>query len=205
MSTALIALRLTKSLPEIDCDYIGADYGALVLAENKKRMKLAVGDFDSVSPEQIDLIRAYADEVCVLNPIKDDTDSESALSHVLALGYDHVIMCGALGGRSDHSLVNLRLVYLHPEVLTLYDENNLIEAYEKGEYSFAKDEWKYISFFTFDHAKISLTNMKYLLNGRILTPLDLYTLSNEVEKDPGILKIHEGRVLVIRSRDRRKQ
>ncbi|MBQ7993656.1 MAG: thiamine diphosphokinase [Solobacterium sp.] len=201
MSTALIALRLTDSLPDIQADYIGADAGALVLAKKKKRMVLAVGDFDSVSDEEMNLIREYADKVIVLNPIKDDTDSESALNHVLELGYDHIVMCGALGRREDHSLVNLRLVYKHPGVLSLYDQNNLIEAYEEGTYTFAKDEWKYISFFTFAHAVITLENMKYPLDHRTLTPEDLYTLSNEITEEEGILHVLEGKVLVIRSHD----
>jgi thiamine pyrophosphokinase len=110
-------------------------------------------------------------------------------------------MCGALGRRADHSLVNLRLVFQHPGVLSLYSENNLIEAYEQGTYTFRKDEWKYISFFTFTGAAVTLENMKYPLDCRTLTPLDLYTLSNEIIEEEGILRVHEGRVLVIRSRD----
>lgn len=202
MSTALIALKLTEKLPEIRADYIGADKGALTLAKAGKHMRLAVGDFDSVKPEDMELIRSHADEVLILNPVKDDTDSESALRHAIAMGYERIVMCGCLGGRADHSLVNLRLAYQYPGLLVLQDEQNQVMAYDKGVYTFPRDEWKYISFFTFGSAAITLENMKYPLTERELKADDLYTLSNEITADSGTLTVHSGRVLVIRSRDK---
>ena len=201
MSTALIALRLTDRLPELEADYIGADKGALILAKQGKHMRLAVGDFDSVTAEEMEQIRAYADEVKELCPIKDDTDSESAVRHALQLGYDRIVLCGATGRRADHSLVNLRLVAKYPGILSIWDEYNLITAMTEGTAVFRKDEWKYLSFFTFDQAVISLKHMKYPLTHQTLKPDDLYTISNEVEGEEGILTVHEGTVLIIRSHD----
>lgn len=203
MSTALIALKLAKTLPKTEADYIGADLGALVLAKAGIRMKLAVGDFDSVSEEDLQLIRKMSDEMIVLNPVKDDTDSESALKQVLARGYDRILLCGALGGRIDHSYINLRLVYQHPSRVCIIDEQNFIEAHEAGRYVIARKDYKYISFFTEEEAVITLENMKYPLTKRRITKQDLYTVSNEILGEEGVLTVHSGRVLVIQSNDRK--
>ena len=201
MSTAVIALKLTKSVPRIHADYIGADKGALTLASAGIRMKLAVGDFDSVKPEDLDLIRHMSEKTVVLNPIKDDSDSESAISHVKALGYERIILCGALGGRADHTLVNLRLVYENPQRVSILDEQNDISAYGPGRYEIEKGKYPYISFFTFEEAVISLENMKYPLEKRKITARDLYTLSNEILSGKGVLMVHSGKVLVIQLAD----
>lgn len=201
MSTAVIALKLTKSVPRIHADYIGADKGALMLASKGIRMKLAVGDFDSVKPEDLDLIQRMSEKTVILNPVKDDSDSESAIHHVKALGYDHIILCGALGGRADHTLVNLRLVYENPQSVSINDEQNFISSYGAGRYEIEKGEYRYISFFTFGEAVISLENMKYPLSERKITSRDLYTLSNEIVSEKGVLTVHSGKVLVIQSND----
>ena len=41
-----IALKLLEDVVKEDCDYIGADKGALTLAKLHIPMKLAIGDFD---------------------------------------------------------------------------------------------------------------------------------------------------------------
>lgn len=201
MSTALIALKLAKSVPRVKADYIGADKGALVLATAGIRMKLAVGDFDSVQKEDLELIRSMSDETIILNPVKDDSDSESAIRHVKAMGYEHIILCGALGGRADHSIVNLRLVYENPGTVSLMDEQNLICAFGEGRHVIAKGGYRYISFFTLDEAAVSLEKMKYPLHERRITNRDLYTVSNEIPGEEGILTVHHGKVLVIQSND----
>ena len=43
-----IALKLANHIQKEDCDYIGADKGALTLAKLHIPMKLAIGDFDSI-------------------------------------------------------------------------------------------------------------------------------------------------------------
>ena len=197
----LIALNLTGSLPDVDADLIGADKGALILARMGRHMKLAVGDFDSVSEEELDQIRCYADETVILNPIKDDSDSEHAIKTAIERGYKHVILCGALGGRADHTLVNMRLVYKYPGIVSIMDENNVVFACREGNHVLKKDGMSYVSFFTLEEAVITLEGLYYRLTDRELTPLDLYTVSNEWTGDEAVLHVQKGTVLVIESRD----
>jgi len=71
---------------------------------------LAIGDFDSVSPEG--LARAAADGATVERyPVaKDATDLELALDAALAMGPARIHVLGGHGGRLDHLLANVSLL-----------------------------------------------------------------------------------------------
>jgi thiamine pyrophosphokinase len=198
-----ILLRRGGVIPQ-NMDLIGADRGALQLARAEKRMVLAIGDFDSVSPAEMKEIEPWADTVQRLHPVKDDADSEAAVRAALAMGYDHILLHGGLGGRVDHEVINLRLCVHFPGILVLEDEQNMIRAEGPGTYSFAIGTWPYVSFFTLDRAVISLSGFKYPLQHRELGPLDLYTVSNELISSAGTLTIHEGIVLIMESRDKNR-
>lgn len=197
----VIALKLCDGLPDIEADYIGADAGALWLAKKGIRMRLAVGDFDSVAEEDMALIRQYAEEVIRLNPIKNDSDSESALRHAIGMGYDRVWLACRMGGRMDHTWVNFRLALMFPEQAVLYDCQNRIMAYGKGRHIIPKDGYAYFSVFTDQEAVISLAGMKYPLQETRISRSDIFTVSNEIEGEEGILEVHKGLVLVMQCRD----
>lgn len=197
----VIALKLADFLPDVKADYIGADKGALFLAEKGIRMKLAIGDFDSVTEEEINTIRAHADEFIRLNPIKDDSDSEAAILAAIERGYDEIWLAGATGGRMDHSFVNIRLALKYPGKIWLCDDQNLIYTLCKGKHIITKGEYPYVSFFTEEGAVITLDGFKYPLNDRKLTQKDLYTVSNEIVSDTGTVFISDGTVLVMQCRD----
>ncbi len=200
---AVIALKLCDGLPAVEADYIGADAGALWLAERGIRMRLAVGDFDSVQEEDMALIRRYAEEVIVLNPIKNDSDSESALRHALAMGYEKVWLACRMGGRMDHTWVNFRLAMMFPEQAVLYDRRNLIMAYRQGRHVIRKNGYHFFSVFADEKACISLEGMKYPLQKAVIGRDDIYTVSNEIENEEGVLTVHEGTVLVMQCSDER--
>lgn len=202
MSQAAAALKLTNEIPLIDADYIGVDYGALILARNKIPMTFAIGDFDSVRDSEMELVREFAKEIIYLNPVKDDSDSEAALRIIFDRGYDHVFMFGATGGRADHMLVNLALVMRYAGKLTIVDSQNRITACKEGNYNIEKNGYPYISFFTDSEACITLEGTKYPLEKRKITRDDLYTLSNEITGESGVLRVHEGKVMIIQSDDR---
>lgn len=65
---------------------------------------IVLGDFDSLGfvPD--------AAQVLAFSPIKDESDMEIALAHVLEAGADEVFIYGALSSRLDHTLANLILM-----------------------------------------------------------------------------------------------
>ena len=198
---AVIALKLCDGLPDIEADYIGADAGALWLARRGIRMKLAIGDFDSVSESDMTLIGDMSEQVIRLNPIKNDSDSESALRHAAEMGYEKIWLACSMSGRMDHTYVNFRLAMMFPGQAVLYDRQNRIMAYGPGRHVIARDGYAYFSVFASEKACISLAGMKYPLDHTVIGPDDIYTLSNEIEREEGILEVHEGLVLVMQCRD----
>lgn len=201
MNRALIALKLCDCLPDVPGDWIGCDRGALFLIENGIAMKAAVGDFDSVRPEEKKRILDACGETQILPSVKDDSDSEAAIRWALSRGYDEVWLVGGLGGRADHTTVNLRLVMNGIGKVFLYDRANLIRALGPGTHTVRKNGWKYVSVFTPDEACITLSGMKYPLTERHLTADDIYTVSNEITAETGIVTVHSGRIWLMQCRD----
>lgn len=201
MATVIIALKLSPDMVETGYDVIGVDAGTLKLLDANIRVKYAIGDFDSVSGKELTRIVGSVDNVIRLNPIKDDSDSESALKLAWELGYDQAIIYGGLGGRIDHEIVNLRLVYQNPNRVKLIDERNEIVSYKEGTYKIQKRDFPFISFFTQEEAEISLIGMKYPLEHRTINCRDLYTVSNEIVDEEGTLIVHSGVILTIQSKD----
>ena len=199
----MIVLGLADRVPVFAGDYIRADRGALVLARSGIRMTLALGDFDSVSEEEFRLIAQWSDEVIRLHPVKDDSDSEAAVREAKRRGYHRIVLWNPVGGRADHTVVNLRLAEKNPGTVILQDEQNEVQALGPGVYEFVPS-YRYFSLFALTESEISLAGMKYPLDHRMIGPEELYGLSNEISGEKGILTIHSGCMLVIRAEDKKK-
>lgn len=84
---------------------IAADGGVAALESLGLAWDLAVGDFDSLG---------YVPETgCVLShpAVKDETDMLLAVREGMARGYRTFVLFGGLGGRPDHSLANLQVLW----------------------------------------------------------------------------------------------
>ena len=72
---------------------------------------LAVGDFDSVSRSELEMIQSATKDCMIAPAEKDDTDTELALKITFQLYPEaEVTIFGAFGGRIDHMLSNIFLV-----------------------------------------------------------------------------------------------
>lgn len=80
---------------------IAADGGLNALEALGMKPDRVIGDFDSLgrTPE--------GENVLKYPPEKDDTDTMLAAKLALSLGARRVLICGALGGREDHSFATL--------------------------------------------------------------------------------------------------
>lgn len=203
MSTDRCHIVLTKAttLVETNDDLIGVDKGAYLLANGKKEMVLAIGDFDSINHDQLLEVKKYAKDVVTLNPVKDESDFEACLNYISGLDYEKMYVYGALGDRIDHEIANIRLCYRYPNRLLIQNEYNRIQAYAKGVYHIKKDEFTYCSLFCKENACVTLKGFAYPLTNQTITNRDLYTLSNEILEEEGILEVHYGVVLVVQSKD----
>lgn len=188
-------------------DYlIGADRGAYFLASRGFRMDAALGDFDSVTAEQLDLIRTSSSSMSSFDPIeKDYTDTELAFRHALSLQPELIVMLGAIGSRFDHSLANVHLLNLALRQgvdACIIDPNNRISLTEKR-LTVAKSEFNHVSLLplTPEVTGVTLTGFQYPLHQATLHIGQSVGISNVLVAEQGLVEIEQGLLLVMESRD----
>lgn len=94
-------------------DYcVAADGGLRFLRALGLSPDLVIGDLDSLSPEEIDRLRASGVNVRQYSVHKNETDLELALEAVIEAGYSRIRILAALGGRLDMTLGNIFLLML---------------------------------------------------------------------------------------------
>lgn len=204
MMKAILYLGQNSTLNKYDLKdsyLVGVDKGALILAQNKIKMDLAVGDFDSIGNSDLSLIKNYSKDIKVLNPVKDDTDTRHAVE-LLYDKFDEILIIGGIQGkRIEHLIANINLLYLYPK-LKFIDDFTEIEVLIKDK-NYKLDQYKYISFFALKESIISLNGFKYNLDNYKLKPYDSLCISNEI-KDNATIKI-SGMVLSIKSLEDNKK
>lgn len=191
---AILITPLVDVVPHIkNCDYIGVDAGALKIIDQNLPIKMAVGDFDSLDLDDLKRITCPIEKHPIM---KDETDSELAIR--LCKDYDKIILYGGIHGRIDHTIANIRLaMYRYPQ-LVLMDEKQKISVFLKGEHEI-DSTYKHISFFSIEEGVISLEGFLYPLKKRRIYMQDIYTTSNSLVKDKGMVIVEEGRFLCVQS------
>ncbi len=201
MKIALVLFDIDLSLINLSDYYlIGVDKGALNLVKNNYKVDLAIGDFDSVSKKEFNLIKENSKELIILNPIKDKTDTEEALDYALKKSSDITIFGGIIGKRIEHFLSNLTLFYKFND-LKIVDNYSLILY--KDKISLNKEdykEYKYVSFFTLTNTTLTLKGFKYNLDNFALSLENCsLTTSNEILSDIASV-ISSNKVLIVFSK-----
>lgn len=199
--TCTIVLGLAETLKKAEGDLIGADRGAWLCVKNKRRMKAAVGDFDSVDEPQLAEIQEWADDLVRLPVMKDETDTLSAVHYAEKLGYERIILIGGCGGRLDHQYANQLLVMYGTSDLEIREENNQMRCLNPGEYRFMPNEYRFISFFAVEPSVITLRGFLYPLDQYAMNPGDTIGISNEIPGEEAWMTLDQGRIAVIRSND----
>lgn len=167
--------------------------GAYAWAKNKVRIDKNIGDFDSLDeapyppPEEI-----YPSE-------KNFTDGEIAIKKLIAAGVESIEIYGGGGGREDHFLGNLQLMYLaHMSGVNcqMITENSVIFPAD-GDIFLGKYYKKTFSVLPFGGSShiISYRGLKYAYPERIEYG-NCRGISNIVTGQDGLLQT-DGVVLVI--------
>lgn len=188
---------------------IGADRGAEFVAGNGCRMRLAVGDFDSISPRELDTIRIASDELLSFDAVdKDWTDTELAFHEAVSRGFRTIDLIGALGTRFDHSLANVLLLKQAKELgcsLRLIDEHNEIRlcTNEAKTHIDADPRYENVSLLPLSEVVtgITLEGFRYPLHNATIKLGQSIGVSNVLDAPAGTIAIDSGFLIVIRSRD----
>lgn len=171
---------------------IGVDRGAIIALEARIDIDLAIGDFDSVTAKQLQLLEKQTKKVEKFESEKDYTDTFLALKKAFELNPDEIVIYGGLGGRIDHSIANMNLLKLGR--ISLVDENTKMYMIDPGTYEI-ENEYKYISFFAIEDVfNLTLTGFKYEIDNTFLDVDNPLCISNE---GSGRVLFKEGLILVI--------
>lgn len=169
---------------------------------------MIVGDFDTVKPAVLEYYRSREHIVWDTHePEKDETDTELALMKAQATGCTHIVVLGATGGRMDHMLGNIHLLFpclqkgIEAYILDAQNRIYLID----GERLFRRSgTWgKYISFvpLTEQVKGITLTGFKYPLYEKDIEIGTSLCISNELSGEEGRITFSDGVLIVVESHD----
>ncbi len=194
----IIANQVLSISYDADAKYIGVDKGALFCMEQQIPLQFAIGDFDSISEQQLKQLQDYT-EVVILPCEKDEVDTECAL--YLAARYSNDIdVYGVTGARLDHFMIMLQLLKRAKPMFRIIDEQNIIFLQRKGVHQIKK-EGQYLSFFPLGPQSLSITGCKYALCEQIVDEQSVYLSSNEIVGEYATIT-HSADLLVIQSRDK---
>ncbi|MDD3338012.1 MAG: thiamine diphosphokinase [Lachnospiraceae bacterium] len=187
---------------------IAVDKGMQFCYARQVRPDYILGDYDSIDLKVLDYYRNETDiDMETFQSEKDDTDTEIALKKAMELGYDDIVILGAMGGRMDHFIANLHLLMLaleHGVYAALVDARNHIRLIRE-EYSIKKEEQfgHYVSFLPFtDRVEgITLSGFKYPLQDYTMTKGLSIGVSNEIAAPEARVTFTSGVLMMIQSRD----
>ncbi|OXM84908.1 thiamine diphosphokinase [Paenibacillus rigui] len=189
---------------------VGADRGALFMLRHGLKPDIALGDFDSVSADELVEIERHSTLFQSCDPIdKDYTDTELAFAWALSQSPSEIIVCGGLGTRWDHSLANIHLLRQGLQAgvpCRMLDEHNEIMLIDQTRpLQLTAGTYPYVSLLplTLDAAGITLQGFLYPLTDARLTIGQSLGISNVLTEPTGTITVKEGLLLVIQSGDPR--
>ncbi|MGQ7340039.1 thiamine diphosphokinase [Streptococcus suis] len=205
---AVIAGGSFDCLPEPADLYVGVDAGSLRLLDHSLPLDWAIGDFDSVTSEELGQIREMAEWFLRAPAEKDDTDLELALKEIFkAYPQGQVRIYGALGGRMDHMMANLFLaaepdLAAFMEQIELVDSQNIVRFRPAGQHRLSPIAgMKYISFMPSDQSRLTIRHAKYPLDASNYFFKKCYSSNEFIDRDIDI-QLDQGYVVLIYSKDK---
>lgn len=211
--TVHIVLGAPLKAQDLDLDYqegdlvLGVDGGSLLVKQAGYPLDLALGDFDSLTQQELKEVDAYANQRYDKLD-QDHTDFEIALD--LARDYsrdDLIYVYNFQGGRVDHFISISYVVYLDQYKdliprLYLLDPANTVSFCQPGTYQIKKEPGKdYLSFIAMTPVSgLSLSGVKYPLEDEdYAVPRAL--ISNEFAGgEDMVISFSEGLVMVVQSK-----
>ena len=187
--------------------FVGADRGALRLVKAGYELDVALGDFDSVSEEERQVIEAHSREFQAFPSEKDDTDGHLALdlamtrwpeADYVALGF-----LGERGGRLDHFLANIWLAH-QPRFQVGLSRLSLLEAHHKvrflepGHHVLAYEPCLYLSVISLTPVQgLTIQGAKYTLPVTdYASPQSLISNEYKASQEPVEIAFESGLVMI---------
>ncbi|KLI76648.1 MULTISPECIES: thiamine diphosphokinase [Lacticaseibacillus] len=202
--------NLSEDWQQLVGEWIGVDRGTLRLVKAGIKPVLAVGDFDSLTASEFQLVREHVQKIEQVPSAKDDTDTELAVKAALTdFSADKVTLIGATGGRLDHFLSNLFLP-LQPRFLDdierihLLDEQNHVDYYGPGTHEIQPlPGYRYVAVINLTPVTdLAIVGAKYPLKPWSAAYPYAWASNEFIGNEPFTVSWTTGQVAIIYSRDR---
>ncbi len=180
---------------------IAVDGGLRHLRSLDRFPDLLLGDLDSITPEELQACQNHGVEILRFNPQKDESDLELAILEALRRGFDCLTISNASGGRADHFLSNLALLF-HPALqntrVILRDNTSLIYPVSQ-DFTLTVQPGDLISLIPWGGAAFGVrtSNLAYPLDGETLLPHQSRGLSNVALGDQISIHLQSGKLLLV--------
>lgn len=184
---------------------ISADSGARHCRRMNITPDFLIGDFDSINDaDYLALVEAGV-QIIQYPAKKDMTDSEIAVQVAMEKGCDKIIMLGAIGSRLDHTAANLcllkKLADLNVEGIIADEKNEARVIKSHIELKRRKDTFVTLLPLAGDAVGVTTGGLQYPLTDAVLEVGSSWGVSNQFVEDIAHVKVKEGYLLVIMSRD----
>jgi thiamine pyrophosphokinase len=191
------------ALPE-DALVIAADSGVDHALAAGLHVDVAIGDFDSVSPEGLDRAIAAGARVDRHPAAKDHTDLELAMDAAVAAGAKEIVVLGGDGGRRDHLFANL-LVLASPRyaqcAITAYLGRSRVFVLHGGGRGVAihGEPGELVTLLPVNGAAVGVrtTGLRYPLEGETLPAGTSRGVSNVLETQTAQVQVEQGTLVVV--------
>ena len=186
---------------------IASDKGLEILDECNIKPNYIIGDFDSLNKNVLcKYIKDKSIKTIKLNPEKDYTDTHMALKLAIYIKSTQITIVGAIGTRIDHTLANINILKeaLEKNIdCNILNENNNIILTNKDITIKKDNKYKYISLLplTTKATGITLKGFKYQLSNATLKIGESIGVSNEQIEDNCLIKVKNGVLIIIKSKD----
>lgn len=180
---------------------IAVDGGAAHCLRLKLHPDVLIGDLDSVDASQVEALAASGTQIQKYPADKDETDLELAIQYALERGAQELILFGGLGGRLDHTLGNLALLF-HPMLrgknVSIVEGNLEISAFQDKKI-LKGHPGDIVSLIPWggDAAGVTTQRMKYPLKEETLVQYKTRGISNVMLADTAEVRIQGGALLCV--------
>lgn len=153
------------------------------------------GDLDSADKNLVEKAEKMGSRVIEFDSRKDFTDGELILSELVKKDFDKIIVLGGLGGRTDHLLTNLNLLFKFDNII-FTDEKEIIFRADSGTIIEGHKD-KTISFIPMSDVveEITLTGFEYPLNKYTVHRGETICTSNIVRSSRAVIEFKSGKLL----------
>lgn len=162
---------------------------------------VVIGDMDSIDPAQLESYSVQGIKIIKYSENKDFTDTELALDYALKFNPEEILIWGALGGRIDHTLANVFLLFKGQEKgINTYLVDEYGEAFVLDKRAvFINETGKTVSLLALSSkvTGITLKGFLYPLEKGTLKMGETRGVSNIINEDRASISVRSGKLLVI--------